>query len=112
MRFGNGLFGRGSCIVCGRGTDTALAFQGEAEWCLAGVVALGVPEDEAYLTLLSGWQEEGRGTQKGQVPCGTLSAVIRVCADCVEAATPNFPKPTLLYRGAELPAIVPRASMN
>jgi len=55
---------RETCIVCLRGTDTGLAFEGEAEWLLAGLEQLGVPEDEAYATLLPEWTEKF-GTKPG-----------------------------------------------
>ena len=36
-----------SCVVCLQGCDTGLAFRGEAEWVLAGLHVLGIPDDEA-----------------------------------------------------------------
>ena len=39
----------GSCVACLRGTDTGLAFTGEAEWIIAGMMMLGIPEDQATI---------------------------------------------------------------
>lgn len=40
----------GSCIACLGGTDTAIAFRGEPEWCVAALVVLGLPTSEAVAT--------------------------------------------------------------
>jgi hypothetical protein len=34
-------------VACGQGTDTAIAFAGEAEWHIAGLQVLGVPSADA-----------------------------------------------------------------
>jgi hypothetical protein len=43
----DGTYGQ-SCVVCLRGTDTGLGFgPGAAEWAVAGLLLLGLSEDEA-----------------------------------------------------------------
>jgi hypothetical protein len=91
-------FKAGSCIVCGYGTDTGLAFQGEPEWCIAGLVVLGLDAVEAEATFRTGI---GRGPND-LVP-GFATVTYRVCAACV-AKTP-FPAPVLILSGAEVPCI-------
>jgi hypothetical protein len=93
----------GTCIVCLRPTDTALAFRGPAEWHLSALKVLGVPEDQAYATKLPGWRER-YGTRPGEVPDGVLSEAYRVCLDSVRACPAPFPDPVLVD-GAELPTI-------
>src|SRR4051812_26318089 len=53
---------RGSCFVCLRGTDTALRLRGDAEWIVAGLVALGVPGRELPQIMSSTY-----GTPRGRV---------------------------------------------
>ncbi len=93
-------FNAGSCVVCGYGTDTALAFQGEPEWCIAGLVALGLHATEAEATFRTGI---GRGPHDLVPSFATVT--YRVCATCVRNAKANFPAPVLLYFGAEIPCI-------
>lgn len=86
---------KGSCIVCLRGTDTALAFRGSIEWVTAGLYALGVPADQAAATV-----------QSSCLPIdgsGRATATYQVCASCVQKT--KLPKPGLVYDGAEIPCI-------
>ena len=97
-----GLFGHyhGSCVVCLRGTDTALAFQGEAEWMIAGVSALGVPLKQAGVMVSHFF-----GCLPGRVPDGDdLTIVVQVCSSCVAKAKPGFPVPGLVV-GGRVPTI-------
>jgi hypothetical protein len=95
---------RGACFVCMRGTDTGLTFRGSGEWLLAGLLVLGVPEDQAEQTLESAWQEAGTPVPAGSVPTGNgLTMSFRVCAECV-GKTP-FPEPALLLPGGQVPLI-------
>lgn len=102
-----GLLGgyRGTCIVCMRPTDTALAFRGEGDWLIAGLMSLGIPRDQAYLTLLHAWREHGRHVDDGMVPSGTLTETVRVCHKCVRKAGPGLPDPVLCIPGAEIPGV-------
>lgn len=86
----------GSCVVCMRGTDTALAFQGSPEWCIGGLHALGLPVDEAVATFTNGYGEH--------VP-EWMIATYRVCAECVGNIDAEFPEPALILPGAEIPSI-------
>lgn len=61
-------FEKGSCIVCGQGTDTALAFHGEAEWHMAALIVLGVPAAEVEQTYRS-----ATGSDTGKVPAGEFT---------------------------------------
>jgi hypothetical protein len=36
---------RDSCVACLRGTDTGLAFYGEAEWVVAALMQFGIPTE-------------------------------------------------------------------
>lgn len=71
---------RDSCVVCLKGTDTGLAFVGEAEWVLAGLRVLGVPDDQASETLGA-----VTGCQPGMVPDGEITVQLRVCETCAKA---------------------------
>lgn len=95
----------GTCIACLRPTDTALAFAGQGEWLIAALVVLGVPQDQAYLTLLDGWLEQGLQVPAGRVPGGRLTQAFRVCRDCVRASGCGFPDPVLAVNGARVPVI-------
>lgn len=89
-----------SCVACLRkNTDTVLAFKGDAEWVAAGLMALGVPEDEAGSTVayaLTGRVDE--------VPEGEVSMIFRVCETCAER--PGFP--VVPVAAGEVAPIVPR----
>jgi hypothetical protein len=91
----------GSCVVCGNGTDTALAVEGEAEWHIALLIELGVPEAEAPDVVSA-----GTNSDPGKVPAGRFKAVYRVCAACVERAPADFPAPVLFVEGGTMPMIV------
>ena len=71
----------GACAVCLKPTDTGLVFDGEAEWTIAGLVNMGVPEDQAFDAAILAW-----GTDPGMVPAGKIKTQVRVCAkDAVRA---------------------------
>ncbi|UZF57082.1 hypothetical protein LH935_03540 [Gordonia polyisoprenivorans] len=90
----------GSCIVCFTPTDTALAFQGEPEWCIAGLVALGVPEDQAAATFAA---EFGTVSPLGvhTVPSEEVTAMYRVCSACASAK--GMVAPALVIVGEDTP---------
>ena len=93
-----------TCIACIRPTDTALAFAGPAEWILAGLHTLGVPPEQAYLTMLGIWRDTC-GTGDGMVPDGWLTQMFRICRDCVRRCPAAFPDPVLAIPGAVFPVI-------
>jgi hypothetical protein len=84
----------GSCTVCLKGTDSGLGFHGPAEWVLAGMKVLGVPEDETLGTLAEAVNENRPDPQThvapGMVPGGEVTVVMRVCRDCAEASGTGF----------------------
>jgi hypothetical protein len=67
---------RDSCTACMRPTDTGLAFRGEAEFIIAGLVCMGIPLDQASVSF-----SLATGSDPGTVPAGILTHVIRVCDD-------------------------------
>lgn len=84
----------GSCIVCITGTDTGIAFGGSIEWLAAGLVALGVPTEEAIATITS--SVDGRSRRS------TLT--VRVCAKCARKSALSV-TPALIYVGGQIPCI-------
>jgi hypothetical protein len=97
----------GTCVVCLTPTDTGLAFRGPAEFLIAGLTVLGVPEDQAHAVYRHSQAEEGNHLAPGQVKDGIHNLLIRVCARCVARCPANFPAPVLAIHGAELPTIAP-----
>jgi hypothetical protein len=94
----------GSCVNCMKGTDTALGFEGEAEWLMAGLAALGVPKDQALVMVSQHFK-----VPPGLVPDGTFRMVVKVCPACVEQSP--FPTPVLVLPGAVVPFVKqPRSS--
>jgi hypothetical protein len=85
-----------SCIVCMQGTDTGLAFVGWAEVAIAGLVALGVPVDEAGPMV-----SEFTGSPPGEVPIGTITIPVRVCEACADKVR----LPVALIASGTLPRI-------
>lgn len=82
----------GTCIACLRPTDTALGVRGEAEWHAAFLVVMGVPEDEARLTV-----------QRHAPSSDRYDAAYQVCGRC--ARNSPFPQPALALPGAPVPTI-------
>ena len=77
-----------SCIACFRGdTTTGVALKGEAEFCIAGLIVLGVPEDQALGTFHVCMEAEGWTGQPDEVPGGEVTLPIRLCRECA-AKTP------------------------
>lgn len=96
-----GVFGNysGSCVSCMRGTDTALAFQGEIEWIAAALIHLGVPKIEAIATV------RDPATPLEIVDGGTrYRTIVRVCEACAAVSTIPF-KPTVIMDGADIPIL-------
>lgn len=77
---------RDSCVVCFRGTDTALGFEGPGEWIIAGLSILGVPVDQAGALV-----SMSTGCELGEVPPGRIRLVFRVCQACVDKSGTGFP---------------------
>lgn len=76
---------RESCLICLTGTDTGLAFVGEAEWAIAGLNVLGVPMDQAPAVF-----DAMTGCVPGTVPDGEMTVVVTVCASCVQRSSASF----------------------
>jgi hypothetical protein len=97
----NMTYRSGSCVVCGHGTDTVLAFHGEAEWHIAALQVLGIPAQEVEATYAAATRGE-----LGKVPVGEFTVQVRVCTACVEKS-PFHPRvrPVLAIPGQEVPAI-------
>jgi hypothetical protein len=75
-----------SCIVCFAGdTTTCIAFEGEAEWMIAGLHKIGLPVDQAQATFLFIAASE-LGCEPGTVPDGRFTEVVRLCQRCAEKA--------------------------
>jgi hypothetical protein len=89
----------GSCIVCLEGTDTGLAFRGSAEWSTAGLMVLGVPQDQATAIV-----QEANGSPAGTLPAGLVTTGVRVCRGCVDASGASFP----LGVAPDLPVVEPK----
>lgn len=92
----------GSCVACMQGTDTGLAFIGDAVFAAAGLTALGIPEDQVQFTLAA-----AAGNVDGEVPEGEMPVVVRVCASCASRADlevglwPEVPMYTAVKRPEE-----------
>jgi hypothetical protein len=100
------LVGKGTCAVCLRPTDTGLAFRGEAEWVIAGLMGLRVPQEQAE-AMLSGFT----GCGPGMVPVGEVTVPVRVCRRCVESAAAEWGGRTLPVGVLPtVPVILPRES--
>jgi hypothetical protein len=66
------------------GTDTGLAFVGEPEWVIAGLVVLGIPMDEAVATWRVFLEEEFE--EVPDVRTRDFTYTVRVCQACVDAS--------------------------
>jgi hypothetical protein len=84
---------RDTCMVCMRATDTALAFRGEGEFVVAGLICLGVPHDDAMRTV-----EKAPNLDD-------VTMTVRVCARCVAKASAPFPPPKLILEGHSIPLV-------
>jgi hypothetical protein len=74
-----------SCVACLRGdVSTGLASRGVAEWHVALLIVLGLPQDEATNTIYVA--AEQHGCDFGQVPSGSFEVAFRVCEDCANGA--------------------------
>jgi len=90
----------GSCVACLNPTDTVLGIEGEAEWHIAFLTNLNIPGNEAGATVSA-----GTGNPPGMVPNGRYASLYRVCTNCAESASPNFPKPVLSLLGVDAPTL-------
>ena len=90
----------GSCIACLRGTDTALGFRGPQEWFAAGLIRLGLPDDQAVATVESILLEEGQDPDWGEW-------MVRVCKSCADKVGMQV---ALAIVGGALPTYSPLTS--
>lgn len=72
---------RDSCVLCLEGTDTAVAFVGESEWAIAGMVVLGVDQAAAIMMV-----EQATGAPPGQAPVDDTRVQVRCCRSCLQAS--------------------------
>ena len=93
---GPGLQGtyEGSCVVCLKGTDTAVLLVGRAEWVVTVYMHLGIPENEA-----AGAVSTATGCSPGMVPAGEINVRTRLCRQCARSF------PVGLDAGETLPMI-------
>jgi len=84
---------KGTCIVCFRPTDTGLGFRGEAEFVIAGLRVLGIPEGADYATFRAGWTDTGHDLEDGEVPDGIIEVPVQVCTRCVSKCPAKFLHP-------------------
>lgn len=101
------------CVVCDQATDSALAFVGSFEWCVAWLELLGVPGDDAYPTAFKIWvQVMGPGLQFGDAPTGVLQLGVQLCTSCADRARgsladpSSLPEPVVPLPGTPIPAVV------
>jgi hypothetical protein len=75
-----------SCFGCFKGdTTTGLILEGEAEWIIAALGVIGVPEKEVH-DFVYGIAEERYGCDPGHVPVADMEIAFRMCADCAGKA--------------------------
>jgi hypothetical protein len=86
---------RDTCIVCMRATDTQLAFEGTAEWIMAGLMVLGIPKPEAARIAS---QTPGDDPEH-------LVMQMRVCGRCVARCPAPYPAPRVVMEGGTIPCI-------
>jgi hypothetical protein len=95
-----------SCVVCLKGdVTTAVAFRGDAEWSIAALTALGVPDDQAYGVFRAAMEDQGWTGDPDEVPGGEVVMGLRVCAECVEKSGTGFP---LGDASGEVPVVTPK----
>jgi len=90
-------FGPRTCAVCGRRTEMGIAFQGEAEWVIAGMVQLGIPGDQAAVMVT-----DITRCDPGKVPVGRFTLPMRTCATCAARIPGLVPMP---LDGGQLPCV-------
>lgn len=71
-----------SCIVCFKGdVTTAIGFEGEAEFIMGALYAMGVPFDQAK-AIVEAFTAAECGCALGQVPSSDISMDFRICRSC------------------------------
>ena len=75
-----------TCVLCLRETDTGLSFSGDAEWVIAGLIVLGVPEE-----LATNMVSSATGDEAGLLPGGQITFPVRVCRRCAVAGGVRLP---------------------
>jgi hypothetical protein len=89
-------FQPGSCVRCGRGTDTGFATEGEGEWHVAALIAkLGIGEEDAMHTTSAATH-----SPSGNIPTGTFPMFTRLCGQCAKDCGVSI---ALLLQDQELP---------
>jgi hypothetical protein len=75
---------RGSCVICMRGTETAIGIRGAAEAGIAFLCVLGLNAETANATF-----EAATGCDRGMVPTGINTWTFKLCEECVKKAPPE-----------------------
>ena len=75
-----------TCVLCSRETDTGLSFSGDVEWVIAGLIVLGVREEQATLMVST-----ATGTEAGMLPDGEIILPVRVCRRCAVSGGARLP---------------------
>lgn len=100
MATNSGPVGAGTCVSCLKPTDTAIDVDGEAEFHMATLMILGLPDDQAASMV-----GQLTNAPAGQAFSGRRMAAYRVCTACVERTGTNMPRPGLAIPGAEIPTV-------
>jgi hypothetical protein len=78
-----------SCIACFKGdVKPAITFEGSFELVVAGLLVLGLPNDQAEAVVFHGLKRQGINADENGVPDGDLRMTFVCCSDC---AAPTFP---------------------
>ncbi len=91
-----------ACVRCLQGTDAGVAFEGSAEWVVAGLVSLGISLDQAVAML--GWTD-------GSVPSGKINGA-DPCLRRMRGHSRHPGGPTGTRPAGRRPAIEPKPMAN
>lgn len=86
-----------TCAICLTPTDTALAFRGEPEWCIAILSHLDIPADQA-MHMVANFYSNSEEEMPDQ-----LTVPVRICSECTSNA--NIPDPGLVMVGHGIPLV-------
>lgn len=102
------------CLVCQQMVPTVVAFRGSREWCIAGLQAIGVPDEEAYATFRYYVESElvvpfpapgryGLAAAIGQhEPEEWYQLTYSVCQSCIDKSGTNLQLRSITDEGVEI----------
>lgn len=93
----NPRFRKGSCVICGKGTDTAIMVRGRGEFAIGVLRLCGVSEWEAAITI-----SNCTGCDIGKIPVGEFDTLMMICVAC---AQPLGVEPALRAIGQPIPML-------